>query len=245
MGAPPQRRPNAVRQAERDAKIYGLRREGMTERDIAAQVGISRARVHQILTRRAADILGVAAESYVAMHEDRLNDLYMRQYATVLTVDDPDQHTRAIAGCVRVSESQRKLRGADAAQNIVLHAEANRDQSARLVKSSILSFLDDLLDVLPDVNGAYKDDLRDWSIGRLQAHLSAHGHDDGPVPTPPTPQRAIMPPPPEPPPQRSPHAWPTGPDDPPRQPTDAAEAVLDALSDFEREFPDAFEGDDE
>ncbi len=117
-----------------------------------------------------------------------------------------------------------------------------------MATSAILNTLDDMMRALPDLDVNYREKLRSWALGRAQAHVDALAEDtegaEVPWSEPPRPQLALPPGTSEPPSaDRAPHAWPT-PDDPPRRPYDGAEAVLDALSDFEETYGNLDEEDE-
>ncbi|MEU7579145.1 hypothetical protein AB0B50_16265 [Streptomyces sp. NPDC041068] len=236
MGAPPQHRANAAQHAERNARIFELKLAGLTERQIGNAVGLSQPRVNEIISELVAERVTPPAEQYVQEREDELQDLYAKAYRSVLTAKDTDARSRAITTCARINESRRKLRGADAAQSITVRAEANLDLTAELVTATILSTLDDLMDALPgDLPAPFRADLREWTLMRAQAHISAEGYDDGPVPAPPRPMLALPPgsaeggadaP--------APRGGPPGPAEPQQ---DGVGAVMAALSALEDEFP--------
>ncbi len=241
MSAPPGTRPNAARHADRNGRIFQLKIAGLTERAIAAEVGLSQTRVHEILVEEIGARVGPPAEEYVALREAELADLWSKVYRIALTADDPADRIKAIETAKRINESRRKLRGADAPQALSLQLEAREELDATIVTGAILGTLDDIFRALPDLDTRHRDALRGWALERAQAHVDAMTEDaDGAPPAwtePPRPQLALPPGPSDsPPPSSSPHAWPTGPDDPPRRSHDSAEAVLDALADFEETY---------
>lgn len=252
MSAPPQARPNTASQADRNGRIFQLKIAGLTERAIAAEVGLSPTRVHEILVEEIGARVGPPAEEYVALREAELADLWSRAYRIAITADDPADRIKAIETAKRINESRRKLRGADAPESIAVTHEANLTLTADLTTAVILSVMDGLQMTGP---------RRDYALALAQ-HVIDHDGDSEAPGAPPVPVDLPAEPyrdpkgqyvvvdgvtyyrPRElptgtsdgPSPARSPHAWPTGPDDPPRHPHDPAEAVLDALRDFEETY---------
>jgi hypothetical protein len=237
MSAPPQQRPNIARHAERNAKIFKLRLAGWTERAIAAEVSLSPARVHEIVTEQVAATVGPPAEEYASHREAELEDLYRRSYALIFAAKDPADKLRAVNQCARINESRRKLRGADAPQALTLSLDQRQDLESAVVAEA-------LVEVIPAICAAAGADpfrrtqlerygimLAQWVLGGRQGDrpecepqrlaLTAGSSErpaDGPA--------ADAPPP-----------------VPPKVSASPADAVLDALADFEADYGSLGEDD--
>lgn len=256
MGAPPQARPNTSINAERDARIFRMRVVGMTERQIAAEVGLSQPRVHTII----ADAIRARVEPEVddlrKLAQERLDDQrrsinavrsrrhYVVQGGKVVKDDDgtplidDGPVLAANSALLKLEEREAKMYGLDRLEAAMVQ---RLELEAQVATAAILNTLDDVMRALPDLDVRHREALRAWALERAQAHVDTMADDaNGEPPAwtePPRPQLALPPGTSEPPSaDRSPQAWPTGPDDPPRQPYDGAEAVLDALSDFEETY---------
>ncbi|MEU0967865.1 hypothetical protein ABZ357_21400 [Streptomyces sp. NPDC005917] len=130
MAAPPQQRPNPAALAERDAKIYRLKIAGMTERAIAAEVGLSPTRVHEIIADEVAAHIGPVAEEYADHREAELEALHRVAWREIYTAKSTADRLKAIETDRRINESRRKLRGADAPVKSELEITAQLDENA-------------------------------------------------------------------------------------------------------------------
>ncbi|MFJ9626634.1 hypothetical protein ACIRU8_02930 [Streptomyces sp. NPDC101175] len=74
LAAPPQRHPDRAQRAERDARIFRLKIAGATERQIAADVGLSPARVHEIIADAIRDLVEPEVEELRKIAAVRLDD---------------------------------------------------------------------------------------------------------------------------------------------------------------------------
>lgn len=259
MGAPPQARPNTAINGERDVRILRMRVAGLTERQIAAEVGLSQPRVHTIIAEAIRSRVEPEVDDLRKLAQERLDDQrrslnavrtrrhYVVQSGKVIKDDDgiplidDGPVLAANAALLKIDEREARMYGLDRLEA----AMAQRlELEAQVTTSAILNTLDDVMRALPDLDVRHREALRTWALERAQAHVDAFAEDtDGaevPWTEPPRAQLALMagPAAERPSPARSPHSWPSGPDDPPRQPHDAAEAVLDALSDFEDTYGD-------
>lgn len=255
MGAPPQARPNTALIAERDAKIFRMRVAGLTVRQIAAEVGLSPTRVHDIVTTAIRERVEPEVDELRKLAQERLDDQrrsinavrarphYVVQAGKIIKDDagqpliDDGPVLAANAALLKLDEREARMYGIDRLDAVLAQ---RLELETQVTTSAILSTLDDMMRALPDLDVNYREKLRSWALERAQAHVDTLAADaDGAPPAwtePPRPQLALPPGTSDgPSPARSPHAWPTGPGDPPRHPHDQAEAVLDALADFEAE----------
>jgi hypothetical protein len=116
----------AIQRAERDAEIVRLRRQGLTFQSIADRFDLSRVRVYKIVKEALAALPAVDAAEIRTQELERLEYLRERNqaimdrahylayqgYATGTEDDGPEAD--AIMRDVRISESIRRLTGADA-----------------------------------------------------------------------------------------------------------------------------------
>lgn len=142
MGAPPQARTGRAQRAERDERIFRLSLRGLTERAIAAEVGLSPGQVHKVIEKRIAAHLGPVAETMVARRDAELDDLWRLAQAQYVAADDPDTKLKAISTLVRLNESRRKLHGADAPEALKVALEARLENEATLAVEAILAAVD-------------------------------------------------------------------------------------------------------
>lgn len=115
-----------IERAERDAEILRLRRRGLTLQDIGDRFDLSHQRVSQIVKAALAALPAITAEDIRAQELEYLDQLraevaevVKRRHAVLYQgadtgFDDDGPLLQAIAQGVRVSESIRKLTGADA-----------------------------------------------------------------------------------------------------------------------------------
>ncbi|MFD8392533.1 hypothetical protein ACFV2N_25890 [Streptomyces sp. NPDC059680] len=238
MGAPPQARPNPARQADRNATIFNLRVAGLTVRQIAEQVHLSPTRVQEILTEEIGTRVGPAAEEYVALREAELTALWKRAFTIMSTAEDADTRLKAMDRLVRINESRRKLRGADAPEAFTVALDKRVDEEAADVVEAVLAAVDAVTAALPDLDGAYRAKLKQYALEVAGRTLkAATGEDPGPEPEAPRPQLALPPGP-----SASSSAAPAP---PPRREPDSADAVLAQLAKFEDEFGPLGDDDDD
>lgn len=115
-----------IERAERDAEILRLRRQGLTMQDIADRFDLSQPRISQIVKAALAALPATTAEEIRAQELEYLDQLraevaevIKRRHAVLYQgvdtgFEDDGPLLQAIAQGVRVSESIRKLTGADA-----------------------------------------------------------------------------------------------------------------------------------
>lgn len=128
--------------AERDARIYTLAVAGRTERQIAAAVGLSPARVHAIIAEEIGSRVGPPAEQYADRREAELQMLWSRSFALVADpANDPDTQLKAMTTALRVNESRRKLRGVDAPEALSVQLDRRTEQETDAVVSAVLTAL--------------------------------------------------------------------------------------------------------
>ena len=98
------------------AKAWELRKVGLSEREIARQIGVSPATAHRYIARVVdelkADTLDVARE-YRAVQLERLEDMYVRLQA-LLSSQSPGVKMGAIDRAVKLLERTSRLLGLDA-----------------------------------------------------------------------------------------------------------------------------------
>ncbi|WP_055491021.1 hypothetical protein [Streptomyces sp. TP-A0356] len=230
MAVPPQARPNTAQHADRNATIFNLRVAGLTVRQIATQVELSPTRVQEILTEEIGARVGPAAEEYVALREAELSALWKRAYTIMTTAEDPDTRLKAVDRLLRINESRRRLRGADAPEALTVALDKRVDDEANDVAAAVAAAVQAVTAALPDVDGAYRAKLQDYAFEMAgRALRSLGGGDPGPEPEPPRQQLALPPGPSARPPSAAP-APPLGGE------PDSADAVLAQLANFEYEF---------
>lgn len=244
--------------ADRDARIYALAVAGRTERQIAAEVRLSPARVHAIVAEEVGRRVGPVAEAYVARREAELHDLWSKAYDVLGSEGaDADTKLKAMATALRVNESRRKLRGADAPDSLRVQLDRRVDEESAVVVEAIMAGLKAV---------SLSQDRQRYALEAAGARLKAIEEDvpyEAPEPLPPEPSGPAACTPyteggsmfidgpdglryrvtaveRQPSPTVAQLALPPGRSGP--QP-DGVDAVLDALADFEAEFPDAFEDD--
>ncbi|KUM69258.1 hypothetical protein [Streptomyces griseorubiginosus] len=195
MAAPPQQRPNRAQNGERDARIYSLRLANLTERQIAAEVGLSPTRVHEILAEQTAEHIAPVAEAYAAEREAELQDLYRKSYRLAVDPSTSDgEKLKALATCVKINESRRTLRGANAPQRTEITLSQQAELDADLVARSLLSVVGPVIDAVRDaVDPGYAERLREFTVERLARELERIDGQEptGPEPEPPTVRLAI------------------------------------------------------
>lgn len=147
MAKPPTQRPNpptkatgravrTVEQAKRDAEAARLRSRGMGYRAVAEAMGVDVHTAHDMVRRALAEIVREPAEDVIQLELAKLDDMQaavMRvleaRHYTVSNgrliylgdgepLEDDAPVLAAVDRLVRISESRRKLIGADAAQKI-------------------------------------------------------------------------------------------------------------------------------
>lgn len=233
MTAPPQARPNTAQHADRNATIFNLRVAGLTVRQIAKQVHLSPTRVQEILTEEIGARIGPAAEEYVALREAELSALWKRAFSIMATADDADTRLKAMDRLVRINESRRRLRGADAPEALTIALERRVDEESADVVEAVLTGVNAVLAALPDLDGTFRQKLQQYALEMAGRALQA---DPGPEPEAPRPQLALPPGPSAPEPE-TPQSY--------RRERDSADDVLAQLAKFEDEFGDLEDGDDD
>ncbi|MET9392435.1 hypothetical protein ABZY20_18890 [Streptomyces sp. NPDC006624] len=252
MGAPPQRRLNAAQRAERAEKVFRLKLSGLPERRIADAIGLSQSQVNKIVAQEAARRVGPVADEFVAMRDAELTELWRRVFATMTAAGDADGRLRAVDRLVKINESRRRLRGADAPEALSVQLDRRLDQETEAVTAAVLAALKVLR-----VEGERR-------TAALEAAAAVLGGQPEPEPLPPAPAtctpyvadgglyidgpgglryRVVAE-------ERIPSpvvaqlALPPGPSRPTAQQRDDADAVLDAVAEFEQEFGPLDEDDD-
>lgn len=239
--------------AERDARIYALAVAGRTERQIAAEVRLSPARVHAIVAEEIGRRVGPPAEEYAARREAELHDLWSKAYDVLESKGaDADTRLKALATALRVNESRRKLRGADAGETLTVSLERRLADETEVVATAVIAALKALR-----IDG-------ERQRYALEAAAKVLGGEPDPEPLPPAPtactpytedgvmfidgpdglryvvarvERAPSP-------TVSRLALPPGPSATRAQQPDGADAVLSALANFEAEFGSLDDGTD-
>lgn len=141
MGAPPQRRPNAAQRAQRAEKVFKYKLAGLPERRIAEIVGLSQSQVNKIIAQEASRRVGPVADEFVTMRDAELTELWSRVFATMATTEDADGRLRAVDRLVKINESRRRLRGADAPESLTVSLERRTDQETNAVVTAVLAAL--------------------------------------------------------------------------------------------------------
>ena len=99
--------------AEKAAQALELRKMGLTFRKIGAQMGVSEAYAHELVTKeltRLSKERAESAEHVMRLELDRLDDLYERARHRA----EYDPEGRALSNCLRIMERRAKLLGLDA-----------------------------------------------------------------------------------------------------------------------------------
>lgn len=177
MTRPPQIEKDRAQEAGQDKRILQLKLAGFTERQVSEQVGIPKSTVHDRLTHVIREMVQPPAEEYVAEREAELQDLYQRSYHDLVTADDAADRARALAACVRINESRRRLRGADAGESLSVTVERRSDLEAAAVTEAILAALDGL---------RLEGSRRNYALELAQHALATIG-EEHPIPPPPPP----------------------------------------------------------
>lgn len=163
MAAPPQRHPDRAQRAERDAKIFRLRRDGLTEREIAAHVRLSPSRVHGIIVDAIRDLVEPEVEELRKIAAARLDDrrrvasaVILRRHYVVQNgkiVDGPDGQPliddgpwlAANAQLIKIDEREAKLFGLDPKEPLEITLDARADLTVNAISAVI-----DRLQLPPD-----------------------------------------------------------------------------------------------
>jgi hypothetical protein len=128
--------------AERDARIYALALAGRTERQIAAEVRLSLGRVHAIINEEIGRRVGPLAEGYAARREAELSELWSRAFAILTDAgSDADTRLKAVDRLVKINESRRRLRGADAPVAMAVQLEHRVDEETAVVVEALMAGL--------------------------------------------------------------------------------------------------------
>ncbi|MFD8519355.1 hypothetical protein ACFV2D_04960 [Streptomyces capillispiralis] len=128
--------------AERDARIYALAVAGRTERQIAAAENLSPSRVHGIIAEEIGRRVGPPAAEYADRRDAELQMLWSRAFALLIDKGHgPDVQLKAMSTALRVNESRRKLRGADAPESLSLRLERRSDEETEAVTAAVLAAL--------------------------------------------------------------------------------------------------------
>ncbi|MFJ9018766.1 hypothetical protein ACIRPU_02080 [Streptomyces sp. NPDC102259] len=131
-----------AQRAERDARIYGLALAGKTEREIAAAESLSPSRIHAIITEEIGRRVGPPAEEYAARRDAELSELWSRAFTIVSDpAKDADTQIKALSAALRVNESRRKLRGVDAPEALSVQLDRRLDQETEAVTVAVLAAL--------------------------------------------------------------------------------------------------------
>lgn len=228
--------------ADEQAKVFQLKLAGWSHDRIAAELGISHGTVANRLSAAIQERVGPLAEEYVDTREAELTDLYARAYRIAVDPKKPDDaRLKAITSCMKINESRRRLRGADAPQAMTIALDQRSDLESAVVAEVLVT-------VIPAIAGAAgTDDGRRAQLERYGMELAQwvlsgrQGEEPQCAPA----RLAITAgsPSPE---RRSDGPSPAGGPPVPWQPAgDGAEAVLSALAGFEAEFGPLTGDDDE
>lgn len=163
MGRPPQADPNRAQMAERDARIFRLRRDGLTEREIAAHVQLAPSRVHTIIADAIRDLVEPEVEELRKIAASRLDDrrrvasaVIVRRHYVVQNgkiVNGPDGQPliddspwlAANAQLLKIDEREAKLFGLDPKEPLEITLDARADLTVNAITAVI-----DRLQLPPD-----------------------------------------------------------------------------------------------
>ncbi|MEV1063031.1 hypothetical protein [Streptomyces sp. NPDC050263] len=113
----------------------------LTERQIAAEVGLSQSRVNAVVEQRIAQQLGPVVGTMVAVRDAELEDLWRRGRAQYARADDPETKLKAINVLRGLNESRRRLHGADAPEALTVSSERRVDEESVDVVEAITAGL--------------------------------------------------------------------------------------------------------
>lgn len=235
-----QHQPNSAELAERDARIFRLKLQGLTERQIAETVGCGKTTVHDRITKAIGELVNPLAEEARALEHARLDALRL-EANTVLSrarkAGDDDLRLKTIDRLLRISERAAKLDGLDAREPMEIVLKQRIEVEAEATAKAVIGSIGAVLEALPDLDPAFRERLGMYALDVAQHTLRAEaGEETGPAPQAPRPMLALPPggtESPSPGPVDVP--LPEGPDD---LSEDAADAVLRELEAAREEFPD-------
>lgn len=171
--------------AEREREVVRLTKDGMTQREVAAELGISQATVQRHLKSGLDRVVAPEAGELRSASYQRLTALLPAQEKRAVKGD-----ARAAAAVVRIDESLRKLYGLDAPEHIGVVLERRNEDMGSLVADALSEALSGVVGAL----GLAPHETR-WRV-----ELEQHGRDlaqwvltdrDGPRPV--APQRPAPP----------------------------------------------------
>lgn len=210
MTRPPQLDADRAQRAERDVQIFRMRVAGLTERQIADQVGLAPSTVHGIIANAIRARVEPEVDDLRRLAQERLDDQrrsinavrsrrhYVVQGGKVVKDDDgtplrdDGPVLAANAALLKLEEREAKMYGYDRLDAVMAQ---RLELEAQVATSAILNTLDDVMRALPDLDVRHQEALRTWALERAQAHVDALAGDaDGEPPAwtePPRPQLAL------------------------------------------------------
>lgn len=134
-----------VDRAEKERDVIRLRRSGLTQEEIGAELGISQATVHRYLKSGLDRVVAPEVENLRAESYERLSDLLPPQTRRAAKGDPA-----AAAVVVRIDESIRKLYGLNAPEHIGIALSQRTEEDGRIIADALSEALGGVLDVAVD-----------------------------------------------------------------------------------------------
>lgn len=184
MTRPPQLHQNPVTTADEIAECMRLKREGMTLRQIAAALGLSKDTVARRIDAGIAATVSTSVDALRVSETARLEAL-----SKALASGVKAGEVAAISESRRIGESLRKLHGADAPTVSVVQLEQRTDLEANTVVEALAAALDAVF-AYAGLDPAWQSQLTTFAFATAQHSLDPAT----PAPEPPRRLLAIMPP---------------------------------------------------
>lgn len=186
MGRPAQLNPNRARIAEQQARALAMKSAGRTYQQIAAELGVGVATAYKRVTDACAEHVVPEVEHLRTVESARLEHL-LAALADGVEAGD----VKAIAEARRISESLRKLFGADVTKPLEIAFEHRSDVESDIACEAILAALKGVLAVI-DADAVWRRELTRYALDLAQHTVDRMGGSDpGPLPEAPKQRLAI------------------------------------------------------